>query len=78
MSTHVVARSAIDRIQTFSHDPGSDEEVFFFEYGFDATSYPIMSNGKEDIIGATGEEDLVIESAISAAGVVGKNALSRD
>ena len=63
-------------MQTFSHDPGTDEEVFVFGYEFNTNSFPLVSDGPQDIVGATGEEDLVKESAVSATGVVGKKAPS--
>lgn len=60
------------RIQTFSHDPGGDEEVFIFEYDIDRSSYPLLADSEEYIVGAIGEEDLVAESAVSITGVAGK------
>lgn len=75
-SPHAIACPVIDRMQTFSHDAGTDEEVFVFGYEFNNNFYPLVSDGPQDIVGATGEEDLVKESAVSATGVVGKKAPS--
>lgn len=68
----------MDRVQTFSHDPGDLDEVFAFEYDYEAEGYPLSDNTFSAALtaGAVGQEDAIVESAISATGVVGKKGLT--
>lgn len=66
----------IDLIQTFSHNPGDNDEIFTFEYDDEDGSYP-LSNSVTSVAfptGAAAQDDEIKESDISATGVVGKNA----
>lgn len=77
-TTRIVAFSATYRsnlIQTFDHEPGNQDEVFIFEYDYDE-QFPLSDTVTSVALTAVavGEEDAIIESAISATGVVGKRA----
>lgn len=52
--------------------------MFIFEYDYEDNSYPLSHSHYVALpTGAAGQEDAIVQSAISATGVVGKNALRR-
>lgn len=64
-----------DRIQAFSFEPGEDDDVFIFGYDYESGSHPLFDDSSVPVIDVVGgQEDEILESAISASGVVGKDA----